>query len=129
MKAYKVSMYYSCAITSSHSLLDRIQLREQRHTLLLVQDGHLHFGSITFILLSLIMSMNTYVLARLFAGEQLEGFSGPSKCSRIIPAHVGGRVEKCRMSSQRSQSASNSFIHEICHLIFIQASRTMGTES
>lgn len=37
------------------------------------------------------------LLAKLFKGESLDGFSVPAVCGRIIPAHIGGKMTKCRM--------------------------------
>jgi hypothetical protein len=34
-------------------------------------------------------------LQLLFAGKPLAGFEKPLRCSRIVPAHVGGRVKNC----------------------------------
>ncbi|KAG6819655.1 hypothetical protein H0H93_009829 [Arthromyces matolae] len=36
------------------------------------------------------------LLAKLFNNEILEGFSSAASCSRIIPAHIGGKAAKCR---------------------------------
>ncbi|KAG6822111.1 hypothetical protein H0H92_015221, partial [Tricholoma furcatifolium] len=36
------------------------------------------------------------LLAKLFNNQSLDGFNSAPGCSRIIPAHVGGKVPKCR---------------------------------
>ncbi|KAF8313350.1 hypothetical protein F5887DRAFT_1090268 [Amanita rubescens] len=56
-------------------------------------------------------NVDEHMLARLFAGEELDGFSGASKCSRVIPAHVGGKVDKCRFPHNANGTQTNMKRH------------------
>ena len=52
-------------------------------------------------------------LQLLFAGKPLPGFEKPLRCSRIVPAHVGGRVKNC---STFSRSRVSYIWTENCYL-------------
>ncbi|TFK36025.1 hypothetical protein BDQ12DRAFT_668164 [Crucibulum laeve] len=53
------------------------------------------------------------LLAQLFAGKTLEGFSeGPVYCSCVIPKHIGGRVKRCYYPHYRDGKIAKMIKHK-----------------